>query len=499
MNIRHFSLDRIVLRSQLLASIVFFSIALSSHTLASDMRRGLIVLSAVEGDVKVINPLDSKKRTPSRGDIIKQGETIITGSGASASLAFENGTVMEIAGSSKVVLQEFLQAPWGVSKEDINASPIEHSRSKTTTFLDYGTLTSGVKKLKNGSTLQVATPLGTAGIRGTDFQVNAQRNIDGSPKRLFVGVSSGEVGVQSTAGGEPVAVAASQAASIVVSQSPAGGQAAIQQPTLSQLSADVGNAISQSVQSQRSGGNPALIQALSSPGQGADSSNMLTSEQKKALEEAGKQGEQAVVDAVKQLVTEKPNTAVDIAVAATEIAPTAAPEIAAAAATAAPSLAPQIAMAVSMILPSSAPSVAASVSQAVPSEAPRIAASVATVAPSLAPQIAASVVLAVPQSAAAILGSVASVQPQQTSQILDNIMKAAPEADLGTYGDSLKSGSAQSVVPESSVGGIDSTIQPVINPTPGPTATPTPGPTATPTPSPTIEPTPTPTPVPSKP
>ena len=115
---------------------------------------------------------------------------------------------MEVAPSSKFVIQEFQQARWDVAHNKIVKMKAEPSQSKKTGYPEYGDIVSGVKKLKPSSSLELTTPLGAADIRGTDFKASAVRNSNGTPKSFTIGVTSGEVGVCSAGGGETVSVPA---------------------------------------------------------------------------------------------------------------------------------------------------------------------------------------------------------------------------------------------------------------------------------------------------
>ena len=66
------------------------------------------------------------------------------------------------------------QTPFKGSKKKINKLKEEPSLSKTALELDYGELIVDVKKLKKGSSFQVYSHFGQAGIRGTQFGINAQ-------------------------------------------------------------------------------------------------------------------------------------------------------------------------------------------------------------------------------------------------------------------------------------------------------------------------------------
>ncbi len=453
----------------------------------SGLPQGKIVLTGFTGKVRITNVVDQKSVPPSQGLVLSQSYCIETSNGSTASLAFENGTVMQVEADSKFVIQEFLQAPWDQNTEQLAAAKTEPSRSQTSAFLEFGDLVTGVKKLNTGSSLQVATPLGTAGIRGTDFKVTSRRNADGSPKSSSVSVATGQVGFNSSSGGETVAVSAGAAASVTLSpsQGDSGGRA--QAPFVTQLSPQAQAAITQAVSAQRAGGQSVFQSAIRQSGAQAPESK-LTPEQRESLKDAADDGEAALVEAVKSLVSESPEDSPAIAGEGSQLLPSAAPQIAAAAASVADRFAPQIAAAVTSAFPALAPNIAASVAQAVPASAPQIAASVAQVVPSAAPQIASSVSQAVPDSATDVARSVAQIQPQQASQIADSIIQSVPTVDANAINNAVQTGAQSSgtgvgVRPDAPI--RDNSIPPINVPTP--------------TPSPTFAPPPTPTPIPSNP
>jgi hypothetical protein len=460
-----------------IAFLAFPASAKAQEPADAPMKNGIIVLTAFEGDVKISSSSSDETQVPSKGAILKQGQVITTGPKAKASLAFENGIVMEVAPSSKFLIQEFQQAPWDVAPEKLAEMKSEPSKSKTTGFLEYGDIITGVKKLKPGSSLEVSTPLGTAGIRGTDFKTSAVKNSDGTPKAFTVGVATGEVGVRSAGGSDSVPVPAGTASTVTVTPSQSGQGGTIQAPTTSQLSAEAGSSILTSVSSQRSSGQAVFAQSLVAAAQNRESaSSSLTPEQQETLKEAVTKGDEAVIEAVQQLATKTPAAAAGIAAAAAELAPNIAPQIATTAALASPSLAAQIAASVATVVPSSAASIATSVAQAVPSAAAAVAGAVASVAPSSAPQIAASVAAAVPEAAAQIAASVAAAQPQQATQITNQIVESVAGLDAQAVGDAAQSAAQQanntgtSVQPPAPPSTINNNPQvPVPRPTPQPT------------------------------
>ena len=71
------------------------------------MKNGTAFLTAFEGDVKISTASSDQAQAPSKGAILKQGQVVVTAPKSKASLAFDNGIVMEVSPSSKSVIQEF--------------------------------------------------------------------------------------------------------------------------------------------------------------------------------------------------------------------------------------------------------------------------------------------------------------------------------------------------------------------------------------------------------
>ena len=488
-------------RSALLVAILSFTALLNAQDgNPADMKRGAIIITAVQGKAKIIKPGATEGKNATKGTALQQGEKIITEKDSSVSLAFENGSVIQVEAESNFVVEEFLQAPWEVSEQALSEMKTEPSNSKLATYLEYGEVTSGVKKLKPGSSLTVSTPLGTAEIRGTDFKVGLQRDSKGGSKGLNVSVASGEVAV-ATKGGATASVKGGFSTSVTVTPGANGQDSSVSQPVTTQIPAESSLSILQSVKSQQESAaivvTNAMLQSAAAQGSGLDTN------QKTAIEDAAEIGGENLLKTVEQLSAEKASSAPEIAAFATDLAPDAAPDIAGAAATGAPSFAAQIAGAVASIAPSFAAQIATSVSTAVPTAAAKVAAVVASAAPSQAPQIAASVATALPDAAAAVARSVAQAQPQQAEQISLTTSEAAPEAAATIASEVQAEVEAQAQGEGTGIAGQSTKAEPppviptnpIQPPPPRPTPTPLP-PTPTP-PAPTATPPPTPTPNPS--
>ncbi|NBS51701.1 MAG: hypothetical protein EBS96_03600, partial [Spartobacteria bacterium] len=192
----------------------------------SEMPSGLIVLTGFEGDVKLANAQNPDGQRPSRGTKLQKGDIILTGPESSASLAFSNGSVLEVQSSSKFSIEEFLQKPWDFDEAAFKKLEKEPTSSQTKLKLDYGDVVCKVKKLSSTSTMVVSTPLGVAGIRGTTFKVTVRINSDGTPQKAQVSVVEGAVAFSQSGGSEAPLVTAGWSSTISVkpSEDGAGGQ-----------------------------------------------------------------------------------------------------------------------------------------------------------------------------------------------------------------------------------------------------------------------------------
>jgi formylglycine-generating enzyme required for sulfatase activity len=157
--------------------------------------KGCVVLASLKGDIEVfdnpaeegffggsyvkgvyVEPKPAKGRKPKVGETVEAGGVIITGSQSEAILLLTNGTLATLRENSRVVLDNLWQTPFKGTKKKINKLKEEPSLSKTALELDYGELIVDVKKLKKGSSFQIYSQFGQAGIRGTQFRFNAQAN-----------------------------------------------------------------------------------------------------------------------------------------------------------------------------------------------------------------------------------------------------------------------------------------------------------------------------------
>lgn len=132
---------------------------------------GEIKVAKVTGEVTAIGA-DGERVALSKGMEISQGYVVTTGENSSVILAFSNGATINLGKDSSLSIDEFLQDPFAdeVSLAELTAEP---SVSTTKLHLSRGELVGNVKKLNSdaGSSFEVQTPVGAAGIRGTTFRI----------------------------------------------------------------------------------------------------------------------------------------------------------------------------------------------------------------------------------------------------------------------------------------------------------------------------------------
>lgn len=153
----------------LLAGFCMMSVAGAS---AQATAAGRIVLARVTGEVTVLDKARAVSVAARNSQEITQGYTVSTGKSASVVMVFSNGATINLKEDSVLDIEKYLQDPFA---GDFNPSTAtdEPTVSNTGLNLTRGELVGNVKKLKTGqgSTFNVQTPVGAAGIRGTTFRI----------------------------------------------------------------------------------------------------------------------------------------------------------------------------------------------------------------------------------------------------------------------------------------------------------------------------------------
>jgi hypothetical protein len=375
------------------------------------MVAGNIRAVKVEGTAWQIVSGSGQRERLQEGDFLRQGNAVETTGDGGVILLFDNGSTMNLRPNTIFSIDQFLRDPFEAEKVDYTSIKSEPSRSVTKVKVREGTMYFDIPKLDKGSVCDIANQVGTAGIRGTAGFV-----ADNS-----MGVTKGLVQVQ-TISGQTQSLGAGQNTGITP------------QGDLGPPPADAGdNMKGAENNSQNARQNTPSDAFAGAPQNQTASDASLTPEQQEKIDEAAKEGESALVEAVKEIAGESPESAAAAAAAAAALMPEAAPQIASAAASAVPqsqaaSLAPQI---------------AAQVARAVEGAAAQVAAAVTSVVPNSAPEIAGAVTSAVPSQATAIAQSVAQAAPSQTNSIAQAVTNAAPDADSTAIANAAQQGAQQ--------------------------------------------------------
>ncbi len=206
---------------------------------SSERKPGITVIVDATGEVQIIDKPGAAPRRANKGDQIPVQGTIVTGAGGQVNLALSNGAFFQILENSSFAISQFEQSPnefifsngaaitqrkaeefgadeavvksLDASEEAWNELPSEPTESSSSFALDYGTMIGKSKKLKPGSEMQITTPIGVAGIRGTIWRLTVQRvggansnqfrgNLDVSEGRVDFGTKDGSRSVQVKSG-----------------------------------------------------------------------------------------------------------------------------------------------------------------------------------------------------------------------------------------------------------------------------------------------------------
>lgn len=160
----------------------FAALLCSSAGAQSTSQPGQIKAAKVTGTVTAIK--DGATITVESGTELSQGYTVTTGKNSSVVLVFSNGATLNLAGETSLAIDEFTQDPFA-DEIAVSKMTAEPSTSRTKLNLSRGELVGNVKKLNYdaGSSFNIQTPVGAAGIRGTTFRIVFRP--DGTGKAFF--------------------------------------------------------------------------------------------------------------------------------------------------------------------------------------------------------------------------------------------------------------------------------------------------------------------------
>ena len=106
------------------------------------------------------------------GSILFEGKSAMVGKGGSLTLLLSNGTLVTMESETKMKIGLFEQEPFNSANLKVSDLEGEPSNSKVEIDLEFGALVVKTKKLKSNSSFAINSEAGTAGVRGTEFQLS---------------------------------------------------------------------------------------------------------------------------------------------------------------------------------------------------------------------------------------------------------------------------------------------------------------------------------------
>ena len=203
-----------------------------------------IIIASVEGDVHSFSLEDEFKvslDSSSVGKKFSQKSILSTGKDGKAGLLFSNGALITIKPGSRFYLRKYNQKiVTNAGVTDPSKMEEEPSNSELLAHLDFGELIVKAPKLNKGSKMVLSSPLGTAGIRGTMFQMMAVRNPLTGDISGGVNLISGDIDFTDTSG---TSVSLVSGQSIIAATSKLGDSIGSQSGGLVDLSSTFGPAL----------------------------------------------------------------------------------------------------------------------------------------------------------------------------------------------------------------------------------------------------------------
>lgn len=143
-------------RSMLLAALLLGAGSAFAASPSSDAGR----MQFAAGDVRIVSA-DQRSRQAAKGDVVREGDRISTGTRANAQIVMSDGGIIALRPGSDLVIQQFRYAGRDDGSESSILSLIKGG---------FRTIT-GVIGRRNRDNYQVNTATATIGIRGTDHEV----------------------------------------------------------------------------------------------------------------------------------------------------------------------------------------------------------------------------------------------------------------------------------------------------------------------------------------
>jgi hypothetical protein len=149
--------------------------------------KGATIVVSVKGKVSIVDPPKAEvnasvqdfytsRRDANMSEVLSPTSEIFVGENSEVVLLFSNGTLATLGSNTQMRIEKFLQKGFEQSDKKIAELQEEVSSSSLLIDLHMGEMIVDVKRLKKDSSFEITTPLGVAGIRGTEFSLLAGKD-----------------------------------------------------------------------------------------------------------------------------------------------------------------------------------------------------------------------------------------------------------------------------------------------------------------------------------
>jgi hypothetical protein len=141
-----------------LGSVLVVCMTLGTMPAWADNRQA--TLKTVQGDVSVLRP--SQRESASPGMALHTGDTVVTGAHSTASMTFQDGTVIALGESAHLDITQYAYN-----------STLQQGSMSLGLLQGALRMITGIMGKTNPELMHITTPTAVIGVRGTDFIVEA--------------------------------------------------------------------------------------------------------------------------------------------------------------------------------------------------------------------------------------------------------------------------------------------------------------------------------------
>ena len=205
-------MNNYIIPNRLMSTILLMVMTLAHFAWGQEMKKGAFILISLEGTVTFLDDQGKKASAVAVGQSIPASYQLETGEDGKLVGLLSNGTLLTLVEKTKMKVATFEQQPFEAGDKKLADLQGEPSKSKVSIDLEFGSLVVKTKKLNKGSMFDINSPVGVAGIRGTEFQMASNPG-----QGVQLDVTESTVAFAPPGGGAPVEV--SQGGGLSVSPS----------------------------------------------------------------------------------------------------------------------------------------------------------------------------------------------------------------------------------------------------------------------------------------